>query len=273
VKSLDNLVLNKTYTLPDSQIYAKTYYWSPWSYSETNQIIGSITRTETNDTAELLQLNLKYVGKKGENDTLAWGTYLFKNDINYFENNKIEPNGEYANLRIALKEPLKVVKLDLSYDGVWKYQKNLSGKHELPAEIGKFKNLVDLNLRLQGLKQLPPEFSLLASLKNLDLSYNDFESFPVQIFSCQNLDSLDLQYARISNVPIGITQLTNLKKLILDYNWLNGFPLAVTCMSDLRELSLANGNIKVVPKEIGRLAKLEKLNLNNFWNYWGFRAC
>jgi hypothetical protein len=132
IRSLDYLVLKKTYTLPDSQINAKTYYWSPWFYSETKEIAGTITRIEKNDTAELFQLNLRCINKNGENDTLAWNNYLFKYDTNYFEDNKVEYNGEYDNLRIALKEPLKVKKLDLSYQGVWKYQKNLSGKQELP---------------------------------------------------------------------------------------------------------------------------------------------
>ncbi len=273
IRSLDNLVLKKTYTLPDSQIYAKTYYWSPWFYSETKEIAGTITRIEKNDTAELFQLNLRCINKNGENDTLAWNNYLFKYDTNYFEDNKVEYNGEYDNLRIALKEPSKVKKLDLSYQGVWKYQKNLSGKQELPSEIGKFKNLEDLNLGLQGLRTLPSEFSLLTNLKNLDISYNDFDSFPVQVLSCKNLDSLNLQVSYISEIPNEISKLKNLRKLILDDISLDGFPQAVTNLTELRELSITNGNVKVIPQDIGKLTKLEKLDLGNFWNYDRKNVC
>jgi Leucine rich repeat len=273
VKSIDDFIMNQTYNLPDSQIYAKTYFWSPWWYSETNKIAGTITRIEKNDTAELFQINLKCVNNEGKIDTLVWSNYLFKYDVNYFESNKVEYNGEYDNLRIALKEPLKVKKLDLSYKGIWKYQKNLSGKQELPSEIGAFKNLEDFNLSLQSLKGLPTEFSQLTKLKNLDISYNNFESFPVQIFFCQDLDSLNLKLSYISEIPGEISKLSNLKKLVLDDNWLNGFPLAVTSLTELRELSITNGNIKVIPKEIGRLTKLEKLDLSNFWNYERKNVC
>jgi hypothetical protein len=36
--SIENLVLNKPYSLPDSTILLSTYFWSPWSYSETKKI-------------------------------------------------------------------------------------------------------------------------------------------------------------------------------------------------------------------------------------------
>lgn len=218
-------------------------------------------------------MNLRCINKNGENDTLAWNNYLFKYDTNNFEDNKVEYNGEYDNLRIALKEPLKVKKLDLSYQGVWKYQKNLSGKQELPSEIGKFKNLEDLNLELQGLRTLPSEFSLLTNLKNLDISYNDFDSFPVQVLSCKNLDSLNLQVSYISEIPNEISKLKNLRKLILDDISLDGFPQAVTNLTELRELSITNGNVKVIPQDIGKLTKLEKLDLGNFWNYDRKNVC
>lgn len=267
VRSLDSLIINKTYTLPDKDIFVKTYYWSPWSYNETNEIFGTLKRIEKNDTAELFQIEFKFINKYGNLDTLLWGSYLFKYDKNYFEKNKVEYNGEYDNLRIALKEPLKVKKLNLPYDGVWNYQKNITGKQELPSEIGNFKNLEELNLSLQTLERLPYEFTQLTNLKILDISYNNFESFPVQILSCINLDTLNLKLSHIDDIPTEISKLKNLKKLILDDNRLSCFPMAVTDLAELRELSISNGNVKAIPIEIAKLTKLEKLDLGNFWNY------
>lgn len=267
VKSLDSLIINKTYTLPDNDIFVKTYYWSSWSYNETNEILGTLKRIEKNDTAELYQLEFKFINKYGNLDTLVWGSYLFKFDTYYFEKNHVEYNGEYDNLRIAIKEPLKVKKLNLPYDGVWNYQKNITGKQELPSEIGDFKNLEELDLTLQNLQTLPSEFSQLTNLKILDISYNDFEFFPVQILSCINLDSLNLKLSHIDDIPSEISKLKNLKKLILDDNRLSCFPLAVTDLAELRELSISNGNVKAIPIEIAKLTKLEKLDLGNFWNY------
>jgi len=267
LNSIENLALNKQYSLPDSTILITTYFWSPWSYSETKKISGTITRTKNLDSIQELNLHLDFINKKGKTDTLLYGIYQFKKHANYFADNYIEYNGEYDNLRIALKEPLKVKKLDLSYRGVWKYQKNLSKKQELPSEIGRFKNLEVFNLTLQDLKTLPSEFSQLTNLKILDISYNDFKSFPTEIFSCENLDSLDLKLSRITEIPKEIDKLKNLKKLVLDDNRLSGFPIAVTNLSELKELSITNGNIKTIPKEIGKLTKLEKLDFGNFWNY------
>ncbi len=265
--SFDDLLLNKSYPLPDSTISISTYFWSPWSYSETKKISGTITRTRNLDSIQEINLHLAFINKKGQPDTLLYGVYQFKKDTSYFADNSIEYNGSYDNLRVALKKPLKVRKLDLSYRGVWKYQKNLSGKQELPSEIGKLKNLEELNLTLQDLKMLPSEFTQLANLKILDISYNDFESFPTEIFSCENLDSLDLKLSHITAVPNEISKLKNLKKLILDDNRLSNFPMAVTSLTELRELSITNGNIKTIPKEIGNLTNLEKLDFGNFWNY------
>jgi hypothetical protein len=265
--SLDNIVLNKQYSLPDSAILISTYFWSPWSYSETKKVSGTITRTKNLDSVQEINLHLDFINKKGKTDTLLYGNFQFKKDPNYFADNYIENNGEYDNLRIALKEPLKVKKLDLSYRGVWKYQKNISGNQELPREIGKLKNLEEFNLELQDLKSLPSEFSQLSNLKILDISYNDFVSFPTEIFSCENLDSLNLKLSQITEVPDGINRLKKLKKLNLDDNRLSCFPLAVTNLPELRELSINNGNVKAIPKEIGKLTNLEKLDFSNFWNY------
>jgi len=265
--SLDNLILNKQYSLPDSTILISTYLWSPWSYSETKKISGTITRTKNLDSVQEFNLHLDFINKKGKTDTLLYGNYQFKKDTNYFSENYIEYNGDYDNLRIALTEPLKVKKLDLSYRGVWKYQKNKSGKQELPTEIGKLKNLEEFNLELQDLTSLPSEFSQLSNLKILDISYNDFLSFQTEIFSCENLDSLNLKLSQITEIPDGISRLRKLKNLNLDDNRLSGFPLAVTNLPELRELSINNGNVKTIPKEIGKLTNLEKLDFGNFWNY------
>lgn len=273
LKSLDNLILNKQYSLPDSSISISTYFWSPWSYSETKKISGTIKRIKNLDSIQEINLHLTIIGKKSKSDTLLHGIYQFKKDTNYFVSNYIEYNGNYDNLRIALKEPLKVKKLDLSYRGVWKYQKNKSGKQELPPEIGKLKNLEEFNLELQDLKGLPSEFSQLSNLKILDISYNDFVSFPTEIFSCENLDSLNLKLSQITDVPNEISRLKKLKKLILDDNRLSGFPIAVTNLTELRELSITNGNIITIPKEIGKLVNLEKLDFGNFWNYKRKNIC
>jgi Leucine-rich repeat (LRR) protein len=273
INSLSNLLLNHLYKLPDTSILISTYFWSPWSYSQSRNISGTILRTKDIDSAQEFNLHLNYTDNKGKNDTLLYGNYLFKSDTNYFIENYVDYNGNYDNLRVALKEPFKVRKLDLSYQGVWKYQRNLTGKQELPSDIGNFKNLEEFNLHSQDLEKLPAEFSELTNLKILDISYNDFDSFPTEIFACKKLNSLDLKLSKISYVPSEISQLQNLKKLVLDDNRLSCFPMAVTNLPELEDLSITNGNVKTIPKEIGKLTKLEKLDLGNFWNYGRKNIC
>jgi hypothetical protein len=113
--SLDNLRLNKSYLLPDSTISISIFFRSPWSYSETKKISGTITRTKNIDSVQEFNLHLDFINKKGQADTLLYGNYKFKKDINYFVDNNVEYSGDYDNFRIALKETLKVKKLDLSY--------------------------------------------------------------------------------------------------------------------------------------------------------------
>ncbi len=68
----------------------------------------------------------------------------------------------YNSLEEALKEPFKVYTLDLRYQEL----------KTLPKEIGKLKNLKELNLWQNQLKALPKEIGYLKMLKRLNLRNN-----------------------------------------------------------------------------------------------------
>jgi len=97
IKRLENLVLNTTYNLPDTAFIISTYFWSPWSYSETKKVSGTITRIKNLDSVQEFNLHLDYTSEKGKIDTLLYGTYQFKKDTNYFADHYIEYN---ANIKI-----------------------------------------------------------------------------------------------------------------------------------------------------------------------------
>lgn len=271
LRSLDKLPLNKEIALPDSSIVISSFFSSVWYYEEQKNITGTIKRIADRGNVQKIKIALQYKNGKGETKQLLRGSFSFKKDKDYFKKNARDYKGEYDNLRIALKEPEKVKKLDLTAGAAWNYHKYGldSSLSPLPGEIETFTNLEELNLSLAGLKKLPPEIGKLRTLKGLDLSYNNFEDFPAEILPLENLDSLNFAYSRLTYIPAGISQLKNLEKLNLDYNLLTGFPAAVTSLGSLKELSVKGDSITVIPGEIKNMTQLEKLDMSSFWSYKG----
>jgi len=272
IKSFDDLPIDKEIILPDSSLKMTSYFQSSWSYSEQKNISGKIKRVGNRPyNIQKIKLDLQYQDSKGNKRKLLKGTYLLKKNECYFKSNQIDYNGNYNNLRIALKEPEKVIRLDLTSEVI-----NNNGNDDfskeylsLPKEINKFTNLEELNFSLLNLKTLPFEIGQLKKLKRLDLSYNDFETFPAEILSLQNLETLNLQYSNLTSIPKEIAQLKYLKELNLDFNHLTGFPINITNLVYLTTLSLKGDSITVLPSELKNLTKLEKLDMSSFWNYKG----
>lgn len=63
----------------------------------------------------------------------------------------------------------------------------------LPAEIGRLRNLVHLDLSSNELAELPAEIGMLVNLKELWLFYNHLESLPTEIGSLYQLDLLGIE--------------------------------------------------------------------------------
>ncbi len=258
VDSLGVFKKGKSFRIPTTQfsVYSYSSYYRCF-VCPIDSIRGTITVVDTSSNAITLALDL--TSKKGL--PLLTDKVTFIHNKDFFKTFFEEYNGDYDNLRIALKEPLKVKKLKLFH------YKHTYGLDSLPESIGEMQNLEELDLSLLDLKKLPDSFKYLTKLKKLNLGYNDFEAFPSQIFALENLEELNLELSLIKHIPDDIRKLTKLKVLILDDNYFEGFPVAVTHLANLEELSITSSNISFLPDEIANLQGLKRVNLSSFWSY------
>ena len=164
--------------------------------------------------------------------------------------------GEYTSVEEALKEPNKVVRLNLS-------NQSLS---EFPKGLSKFKNLEYLSLRNDHLISLSPEIANLKKLKVLDLGGNDFSLLPEGLAKLQNLEEMYLDNDKNLDIRQDIeilSKLPKLKILHLDNDGIKTLPPNIGKLSHLESLTLRNNLLRIVPPQVKDLKKLKYLDLNN----------
>jgi len=258
VDSLGVFGKQEYFEVPSKEIDVRAFFSNYRCFvCKVDSIFGSLYRLRITRDSITFGIDLKYAGS----NQLLRDTITFSLDKDFFKTFFIDYKGEYDNLRIALKEPLKVRKMEL-FGYMLSY-----GLDSLPESFGEMENIEELDLSNLDLKDLPKSFTNLHKLKVLDLSYNDFESFPIQVFELKNLEVLNLKLSHLDSIPPGIGQLTKLRILILDDNKFSDFPFAVTELNNLEELSITSSNISFIPKEIRNLKKLKRLDLSSFWSY------
>jgi hypothetical protein len=265
VKEIDNLTLNRAYTLPDDRFLVKTN----WNCDKDQDVFGTITRIEKNELNEVFKLQLKIYDENSGVDTLMWGDFIFNYNCFNFKNILVDNNEKFNSIKIGSKEPDKVKNLNLSI-----YYKDLillCGYEfllikELPFDIGRFENLEKLVAKLLHLNKLPEGFRKLKNLQELDLSYNEFFEFPSQVLSCKTLVSLSLENNRINYIPTEIVKLSELQKLNISDNDFTSFQWELSSLTELRELSIRSCAVRYIPKKIRGLSKLEILDVGNSVN-------
>jgi Leucine-rich repeat (LRR) protein len=164
--------------------------------------------------------------------------------------------GEYVSIDEALKEPEKVIRLNL----------NNQLLAEFPKGLSKFKNLEYLSLRNDHLTSLSPEIGSLKKLKVLDLGGNDFSVLPKGFTKLQNLEELYLDNDKNLDIQQDIeilSKLPKLKILYLDNDGIEKLPPNIKKLSHLETLSLRNNLLRVVPPQVKGLKNLKYLDLNN----------
>ncbi len=140
----------------------------------------------------------------------------------------------YKSLEEALKNPVRVYRLDLS---------NQQFK-TLPDSIwSKFENLEYLSLKNDHLKEIPKGIGNLKNLRVLDLSGNDFKVLPQSFSGLNNLSEIYLNNESKMNYTKTFSVIKNLP--------------------NLRVLHLENDNLKKVPKSLLYLQQIDTLYLNN----------
>lgn len=164
--------------------------------------------------------------------------------------------GQYAKLGENEMKTLKTLRL--AYQGGPKIQ-------SLPAEIGRLRQLVKLNLYLNRLAVLPAGmFSRLERLTVLRVSHNRLVSpLPKEIGLLRQLQELYLECNCLTSLPEEIGRLQRLKELWLHTNQLRSLPETIGGLGSLYCLYLENNFISSLPREIGHLQGLVKLHLHH----------
>jgi len=140
----------------------------------------------------------------------------------------------YTSLEEALKNPEKVIKLELR-------RKKFKS---FPMEILKFTNLQYLDLTKNNITELPAEISQLENLQYLSISKNGLEEFPPQIGDLKNLFYLNANQNELTSIPPTIGKLTKLKNLDLWSNNIDRFPDE---LKDLKSLLVFDLRVILIP--------------------------
>lgn len=159
---------------------------------------------------------------------------------------------------------LKLEKLDLSYNSIKKF----------PKEILMMKNLKKLilennEIQLSSIQDaFTNTINPLPNLERLVLSRNCLRNFPLEILNITNLRELIMSNCYVCKVPESIKALTGLKKLDLSGNSLEQFPVEITKLSNLEYLDLShNYAIRSQTKSnIGMLKKLRTLKIRRYYD-------
>lgn len=134
----------------------------------------------------------------------------------------------YTNLEEALKNPEKVIKLEL----------RKSKLKTFPMEIFKFPNLQYLDLSKNSIKEIPAEISQLKNLQYFAISKNGLEELPPQIGDLANLYYFNANQNELSSLPTSIGKLTKLRNFDLWSNNIDKFPDEIRNLKSLKVLDL-----------------------------------
>lgn len=190
----------------------------------------------------------------------------------------------YSSLEEALKEPEKVLVLDLGDQKleilsseigqlIHLQKLTLYGNKlkVLPAEIGNLKNLQWLDLYYNKLEELPDEFRNLKNLYYLDLGTNHFKEIPSEVYALSGLRHFYIYGNKIKTIPAEITTLNRLEylragkglKFLTGGNRIRKLPDNFGELSNLKELHLPDNCLRKLPSSFSKLQNLTWLEINH----------
>ena len=134
----------------------------------------------------------------------------------------------------------------------------------IPKEIGKLKKLKRIDFGWCNIEVLPEEMGNLSNLEELNVWGGDLSFLPINIGKLQKLEELDLSGNELQKLPVELFNLKSLKFLDLSDNDLLELDSNIYKLQNLEELDLSgNINLKVIPKNIGKLKMLTDIYLSN----------
>ncbi|GAB4208435.1 MAG: hypothetical protein Fur0023_19990 [Bacteroidia bacterium] len=166
----------------------------------------------------------------------------------------------YKDLKVALKAPDNVYKLDLSYQ-------NIDAKSF--SKIGQLKNLMNLQLNSNGLTQLPTSFCELHNLVYFSSLNNPLQQWTCPFYNFPNLQYLEIGNSHIDTLSVSIAACQYLK-IIKFYG--SGdtlrIPKTLKYLKKLSDIQIENVVMDSCPKILFRNAYLKTLVLNKTNTYY-----
>lgn len=133
---------------------------------------------------------------------------------------------EYRSLDEALKEPDKVQRLVL----------RRKGYKEIPKEVFKFKNLLELDLRGNNLTEIPDSISALTNLVYLNVSRNQITKISPEIGKLNKVTYLEMGQNAIESLPMEMGSMDNLEYISLWENEITRIPGTFERLNNLKEI-------------------------------------
>ena len=122
-------------------------------------------------------------------------------------------------------------------------------------------SVTSLKLRRQGLTEIPANLSKFKNLIELDLSDNEITDFSSKLMDLPNLEVLNLSGNKLTSIPPDICNLKNLKILNLSGNKIASG--SISCVSSLERLYLNNNELTSIPSGITEIQSLKSLYLHS----------
>ncbi|XP_067893669.1 leucine-rich repeat-containing protein 39 [Heterodontus francisci] len=141
------------------------------------------------------------------------------------------------------------------------WQIHRTGLEIIPRFVGKFDNILVLDLSRNSVKEIPKEIGQLTKLRELYVSYNRLREVPEELGDCENLEKLDLAVNRdLCDLPEQLSHLQRLYHLDLSMNCFTTFPSAVLNMPALEWLDMGSNKLQELPDDVARME-----NLHTMW--------
>ena len=121
--------------------------------------------------------------------------------------------------------------------------------------------VTSLKLRKQGLTEIPSDLSKFKNLVELDLSDNEIGDFSSKLSGLPNLEVLNLSGNNLTTIPADLCELKKLKTINLSSNKITSG--SFSCLSGLERIFLNNNELTVIPAGITEMQSLKSLYLHS----------
>uniref|UniRef100_A0A8C9PGY3 Leucine-rich repeat-containing protein 39 n=1 Tax=Spermophilus dauricus TaxID=99837 RepID=A0A8C9PGY3_SPEDA len=169
----------------------------------------------------------------------------------------------------------------LKLNQLQEWQIHRTGLLKIPEFIGRFQNLIVLDLSRNIISEIPRgigiyivdiyfekpcfplQLSSLLKLTHLDLSMNQFTTIPPAVLNMPALEWLDMGSNRLEQLPDAIERMKSLHTFWLQRNQITCLPETISNMKNLGTIVLSNNKLQDIPLCMGEMENLRFVNFRD----------